>query len=121
MASAQSRQTFATNLLALYRQYNLDGIDLDWEYPAQQGDKGNEVNARDSANFLEFLRLLRKTLPPGAVITAAAQTVPFADPKGNPMKDVSAFAQALDWVLVMNYDTWGCECSSLHPNLFTVR
>lgn len=25
------------------------------------------------------------------------------------MKDVSAFAKVLDWILIMNYDTWGCE------------
>ena len=33
VASAQSRQTFAANILALYRQFSLDGIDLDFEYP----------------------------------------------------------------------------------------
>ncbi len=25
------------------------------------------------------------------------------------MTDVSGFAQVLDWVLLMNYDIWGCE------------
>lgn len=109
MATPENRAVFANNLLALYRQYNLDGIDLDWEYPGQQGEKGNSVSPSDSANFLEFFRLLRATLPPEAKITAATQTVPFANTDGNPMRDLSDFARVLDWVLLMNYDTWGCE------------
>ena len=115
VASAQSRQTFTANILALYRQFSLDGIDLDWEYPGQAGNAGNQVGAQDAANFLEFLRVLRATLPAGAVITAAAQTAPFAGPDGRPMKDVAPFAEALDWVLLMNYDTWGCECCARVP------
>lgn len=87
----------------------MDGIDIDWEYPAQQGNEGNVVNPNDSARFLSFLQLLRSALPPGAKITAAVMTVPFADPQGNPMGDVSAFAKVLDWVLLMNYDAWGCK------------
>ena len=113
MADAQGRATLADNMLALYAQYGLDGIDIDWEYPSQEGSGGNIVSAADSANFLAFLRTLRATLPPNATITAATQTVPFAGADGNPMGDVSEFARVLDWVLLMNYDTWGCECSFL--------
>ncbi|KAI0375555.1 glycoside hydrolase [Pilatotrama ljubarskyi] len=106
-ASAQNRATLASNILALYTQHGLDGIDLDWEYPAQDGNAGNLVSADDGAQFLAFLQVLRATLPDGAVITAATQTVPFAGPDGAPMRDVAAFAEVLDWVLLMNYDTWG--------------
>ncbi len=34
-ASATSRQNFADNLLSLVNQYNLDGVDIDWEYPRE--------------------------------------------------------------------------------------
>ncbi|KAI0776101.1 glycoside hydrolase superfamily [Trametes elegans] len=112
-ASAQNRETLARNILALYTQFGLDGIDLDWEYPAQDGNAGNLVSPADSANFLAFLTVLRSVLPPDAVITAATQTVPFAGADGDPLGDVSAFAKVLDWVLLMNYDTWGCECAFL--------
>lgn len=91
----------------LYNTYSLDGIDVDWEYPSQRGADGNAVLPSDSENFLEFLRLLRTTLPVGATISAAAQTVPFSRPDGTPMADVHAFADVLDWVLMMNYDVWG--------------
>ncbi|THG97608.1 hypothetical protein EW026_g4420 [Hermanssonia centrifuga] len=111
VSNAQNMQTFATNILATYNQFNLDGIDIDWEYPGQPGNDGNIVNANDTANYLAFLQLLRNTLPPTAKITAATMTIPWADPQGNPMTDVSGFAQVLDWILLMNYDTWGSSPS----------
>ncbi|KAI0677163.1 glycoside hydrolase [Trametes maxima] len=114
-ASAENRAALADNIHALYSQFALDGIDLDWEYPAQNGNAGNLVSAVDSANFLEFLKVLRATLPPQAKITAATQTVPFADANGDPLQDVSEFAEVLDWVLLMNYDTWGSS-STPGPN-----
>ncbi|TFK92187.1 glycoside hydrolase family 18 protein [Polyporus arcularius HHB13444] len=115
VATPQGRSTLANNILVLYREFNLDGIDIDWEYPGQGGNDGNVVSSDDSANFLEFLRTLRGTLPPGAIITAATQTVPFAGADGNPMGDVSEFAKVLDWCLLMNYDTWGSS-SDPGPN-----
>lgn len=103
------RKAFVDNILIAYDQYHLDGIDIDWEYPGQPGDPRNYVDANDTANFLEFLKLLRTTLPPTARISAAVQTAPFADANGYPMSDVRAFADVLDWVVIMNYDTWGGE------------
>ena len=106
-------QIFVSNLVDAYNQYDLDGIDIDWEYPGQPGDDGNIVAPNDTANFLSFLQLLRQSLPVTAKITAAAMTVPWADSNGEPMKDMSAFGQVLDWILLMNYDTWGCAFSRL--------
>ncbi|KAH9951662.1 glycoside hydrolase superfamily [Amylocystis lapponica] len=111
VSGPQSRQTLATNILALYQQYSLDGIDIDWEYPGQGGHDDNTVGQNDTSHFLSFLQLLRTDLPPEAKITAAVQTVPFADDQGVPMRNVSEFAEVLDWVVLMNYDTWGSSPS----------
>jgi chitinase len=105
--NSSSRQTFVKNIALVYDQFHLDGIDIDWEYPALRGDPRNYVGANDTANFLEFLWLLRGTLPGTARISAAVQTTPFADATGQPMKDVRPFADVLDWLLIMNYDVWG--------------
>lgn len=114
VASNDSRRTFVANVVDLYYRHNLDGIDIDWEYPGQPGNDGNEIDSSDTTNFLEFLRLLRGALPANATITAAAQTVPFAGSDGNALSDVRAFAEVLDWVLLMNYDVWGGQlpCSA---------
>lgn len=114
-STARNRKTFANNILKIYNQFNLDGIDIDWEYPGIQGAGNNGVSASDSANFLLFLQVLRQTLPADAVISAATQVWPFADKSGYPMTDVSGFANVLDWVLVMNYDVWGSS-STPGPN-----
>lgn len=109
VATDESRETFASNIKDAYEKFHLDGIDIDWEYPGQQGSGGNLVDPYDSRNFLSFLQVLRDVLPPDARITAAAQTVPFTDASGDPLKDVSDFVHVLDWILIMNYDVWGCK------------
>ena len=121
VATAASRKTFVTNILNVYKQFSLDGIDIDWEYPGQQGEGSNKVSPQDSANFLLFLQALRTALPAGARISAAVQDAPFAGPDGNPMKDVSAFATVLDWVNIMNYDVFGCKSQALHELIILVQ
>ena len=111
VATERSRQLFTSNILDAYNRFSLDGIDIDWEYPGQQGNVGNGVSPSDTENFLRFLQLLRRVLPPSAKISAATQTVPFAGSNGLPLQDVSQFARVLDWVLLMNYDIWGCAAS----------
>ncbi|KAK0206361.1 hypothetical protein DFS33DRAFT_1272855 [Desarmillaria ectypa] len=109
VSNEASRKVFASNICNIYDQYNLDGIDIDWEYPGHIGESGNQVSPSDSANFLQFLRLLRMLLPVDAVITAAVGHMPFVNDGGTPMKDASDFAQALDWILLMNYDVWSAS------------
>ncbi|WVR07629.1 hypothetical protein IAU60_004671 [Kwoniella sp. DSM 27419] len=105
--SESNRRTFINNVLAAYHLYNLDGIDIDWEYPGTTGADGNAVSSQDSANFLLLLQELRAALPDGALITLATQVWPFAASDGSPMSDVSGFAKVIDWILIMNYDVWG--------------
>ena len=95
--------------MAIYQQYNLDGIDFDWEYPGRQGAGSNIVSPNDSANFLAMLQLLRRSLPKSARLSAAVTDSPFAGRNGQPLSDVSAFAAVLDWVNIMNYDVFGCK------------
>jgi chitinase len=109
VSTTDTRQTFVNNILTVYNEFNIDGIDIDWEYPGQTGESGNVVTPDDTKNFLLFLKLLKLTLPPDARITAATQSQPFAGPDGDPLSDMSAFADVLDWILLMNYDVWGCK------------
>ncbi|KAF8812560.1 glycoside hydrolase family 18 protein [Phlegmacium glaucopus] len=115
VASDESRRFFANNVLAAYKTHDLDGIELDWEYPGRQGAEGNNVDSKDTPNFLLFLIILRSILPPTARISAAVQTSTFWDTQGRPMTDLTDFADVLDWVLLMNYDVWGSS-SEPGPN-----
>lgn len=49
-------------------------------------------------------------------LSAATSIVPFAAPDGSPSTDVSAFADALDYVELMNYDIFGGWSSVVGPN-----
>lgn len=106
VASPQNRDIFINNILDVYKRYNLDGIDIDWEYPGQLGQQGNTESAADSANMLQFFKDLHQKLPPGAMISAAVQDSTFVGTDGQPMKDVSPFSDVLDWITLMNYDAY---------------
>ena len=112
MATREARDKFSNAITDAYHEYQLDGIDIDWEYCGVEGYTGNGVTPEDCDNFLGFLRVLRNKLPNEAVITAAARVVPFAGSNARPMTDVSEFSKVLDWVMIMNYDIVGCKSVS---------
>ncbi|KAK7439400.1 hypothetical protein VKT23_017621 [Stygiomarasmius scandens] len=117
VGSAENRTAFVKTVLGLVSQYDLDGIDFDWEYPNKQGVGCNAISPDDSANFLSFLQELRQD-PTGSqlTLTAAVGITPFAGSDGSPMADVSDFAKVLDRIGIMNYDIWGSWSSTVGPN-----
>lgn len=56
-----SRRRFANDAVAFLKKHRLDGLDIDWEYPAQIG-AGNIYRPEDKANFTLFLKALRDRL-----------------------------------------------------------
>ena len=116
VSNDQNRQAFANNIATVYSDYNLDGIDLDWEYPGGGGAWGNGQDPNDTTNYLKFFQVLRKTLPPQALISSATQVTPFRDASGAPSTDISGFAQVLDWITIMNYDIWSSSNDNPGPN-----
>ncbi|KAG1812215.1 glycoside hydrolase family 18 protein [Suillus subaureus] len=117
LATAKNRTAFVQTVAKFASQYNLDGIQFDWEYPNHQGIGCNTLSANDTANFLAFLQELRRN-PVAAKLTlsAAVSLVPFNDATGNPSPDVSGFAKVLDYIAVMNYDVWGSWLQNVGPN-----
>jgi chitinase len=68
----KGRSTFAASVLALLQRHKVDGIDLDWEYPAVQGPPGHAWSPDDRGNFIELVRELRHVLGSGYEISFAA-------------------------------------------------
>ncbi|ELY92340.1 glycoside hydrolase family 18 [Natrialba taiwanensis DSM 12281] len=56
------RQTFAENCVALLREYNFDGIDIDWEHPGPEQGQCQCGNADDYDNHVRLLEALRAEL-----------------------------------------------------------
>ena len=59
--TAESRLKFAKSCAVFVEKYNLDGIDLDWEYPNQIG-AGNVHRPEDVQNFTFTLKAVREQL-----------------------------------------------------------
>ncbi len=57
----ESRKKFAESCVSFIKKYHLDGIDIDWEYPNQEG-AGNIYRPEDKMNFTLLLKEVRNAL-----------------------------------------------------------
>lgn len=60
--SEVNRQAFATSVMRILEEYNADGIDLDWEYPAISGFPGHAYHPSDKSNFTALVQELRSQM-----------------------------------------------------------
>ena len=100
-----SRQKFANSAIDFVLKHNIDGVDLDWEYPGQIGDN-NRFRPEDKENFTAILQLLRKKLDSLAngqktyLLTVATG----ANQKYLDHTDMKKAQQYLDFINIMTYD-----------------
>ena len=69
----EGRERFAASALAIVKEYGLDGIDIDWEYPGTSL-AGIASDRSDKENYTLLLAELRKTLDAyreGMLVTTA--------------------------------------------------
>ncbi len=71
-AVAAHRQNFAKTTVQLFKQYGIDGLDLDWEYPGIEGFPGHKYDSTDKNNFTELIRSLRQEMGNDYLLTFAA-------------------------------------------------
>lgn len=72
-----NRKAFAQSVLAILQQYRLDGIDIDWEYPAiDEGPAGHPWSPADKQTFTELIKVLRATLGNRYELSFAAGVFP---------------------------------------------
>ncbi|XP_055338938.1 acidic mammalian chitinase-like isoform X2 [Paramacrobiotus metropolitanus] len=105
---------FTLNLKSLIEQFNLDGVDIDWEHPGAKPD--------DKALYVKFMRRLRKKLDSWR--SAANRTrllLTFAGAagsedlrKGYDLKNLLE-GDTVDWVNVMTYDYYGPWSNATGP------
>lgn len=76
-AIAANRTAFAQSVLAILQKYHLDGIDIDWEYPAiDEGPAGHAYSPADKQNFTALLKSIREVLGKRYELSFAAGVFP---------------------------------------------
>ena len=89
-ANPDIRTAFVQNLKAFVGEYQLDGVDMDWEYP----DPG-----QSSQNFLALIKELRAAMPDTLLTTAV---VSYGDEHGLGVPNESF--ELFDFINIMTYD-----------------
>ncbi len=129
-----SRRITAENLVAFMKQYELDGIDIDWEYPGidrapdwnDPYDKGAPGGPEDTVNYTLFMQAIRDELDEQGILDNRYYELTAAVGIGYDkiaVTDPAAYSQYLDAINLMTYDMHGGfesvigHQAPLYPNL----
>ncbi len=106
----ESRSTFVHSAMQIVRKFNLDGVDIDWEYP-------NPIEP-SSTNFVWLMEQLADSLHAAGKKLSAA-IVSFKDRYGYGVKE--AVFQYVDWMNIMTYDYKNSKNMSHSPYYLAVN
>jgi GH18 family chitinase len=99
----ENRVVMATNIANFIKEHDLDGVDIDWEYPgAPDLPEYDPGTAEEGPNYFAFLVVLKNLLPGRSVSIAAPSSYWYL--KQFPIKRMSAI---LDYIVYMTYDLHG--------------
>lgn len=95
-ADSLNRLSFASECQRAVEKFNLDGIDIDWEYPTSDM-AGISASPDDTNNYTKMMRDIRLAIGPDKLLTqATVATAKYIDFK--------AIDKYIDFTNVMTYD-----------------
>ena len=95
--NADKRAEFCHSVKELLDHHQLDGVDIDWEYPTQSADNETGCDPSDTRNFNIVLKQLRDSLGTEKIMS-------FASSSSAKYVDWPNAIKYLDYVNVMTYD-----------------
>ena len=119
--TAEGRKKFVGSVVKFIKEYKLDGLDIDWEYPGMPGI-GNPFIPEDRENFTALMCELRE----GLNSICEHQVLTFAAAGWEEFfthVELDKVMQCLNYINVMSYDLagGGDPFTSHHTNLGWVR
>ncbi|MFO7447157.1 MAG: glycoside hydrolase family 18 protein [Ignavibacteriaceae bacterium] len=121
----ESRKKFVESSILFMQRHKLDGIDIDWEFPAIPGYEGNVYRPEDKQNFTYLMKDFREALDElekkeGKHFLLTAATGSFDDYLEN--TEMGKVQQYLDFVNIMAYDFYESSYADVaghHTALYT--
>jgi len=118
-----SREVFAQSIVDLIKRHDLDGVDMDWEYPGQRAED-NVYRPVDKDNFTLMLKEIREHLDQIGVETGGRQYL-LTIASGSDQNyfihtNLGEAHRHLDFINVMTYDFYNGWMSQTghHANLY---
>ncbi|KQN97986.1 MULTISPECIES: glycoside hydrolase family 18 protein [Stenotrophomonas] len=105
-ATAAARARFIDSGVALLHRFDLDGLDIDWEYPTL-GDADISHSPDDRRNFTLLLEALRARLDREGGKRPYLLTIAAAEGRFAEGLELPRIARSLDWINLMTYDFHG--------------
>ena len=96
----KNRQNFVTSMVSFLRKYGLDGIDIDWEYPAASDRGGIPADTDNYVLLMSEIREAFDQVNPGWEATITVPTS-YWYLRGF---DLSRLQKYVSWFNVMSYD-----------------
>jgi len=119
--TAYSRSEFAKTSVEIVAEYDLDGVDIDWEYPGQIGDN-NVFRPEDKRNYTLMFKALRKELDKLSKTTGKYYELTTAVGSNSSYIEHTEMKRAvkyLDYVNLMTYDFYTSgDTAGHHSNLY---
>ena len=116
-----NREKFVESVVRFLKEYNLDGLDIDWEYPGMPGI-GNPYIPEDKENFTALMQELRKGLDKIGKDQVLTFAVAGWEEFFNHV-ELNKVMPSVTYMNVMSYDLAGGDDSftSHHTNLGWVK
>ncbi|MCF0043019.1 glycoside hydrolase family 18 protein [Dyadobacter fanqingshengii] len=116
-----SRKVFAASSVDIIKKYDLDGVDIDWEYPGMPGEDGNVYRPEDKQNFTLMFEAIRKELDVFEKESGKKKLLTTAVPGFTSFLKVVEMGKAaayLDYVNMMTYDLFQGDTAVHHAALY---
>ncbi len=109
-ATPENREAFAKSCLKLLLEQDLDGIDMDWEYPVYGGPADMVHRPEDKQNYTLLLRAIREQMDKQTALTGRVYELSIAAGDSDSFLEKiepKALSEVTDYLFLMGYDYCG--------------